>query len=141
MVGNGATNWTYDVWPSFSATAANLTTIPLSLWKQIEENDCVIYFHGVRPSTDTPICKELGYKVNKLTEDLNWYDLYRQNYALSPLNGDSEDRYATAIIGGEERTFKRGYTQQEYTPWAEHIKGSKYSDVVLGDFVTFYMNR
>ena len=141
MVGNGATNWTYDVWPSFTATAANLTTIPLKLWKDMEANNCVAYFHNVRPSTDTQICLDLAAKVQASTSDLNWYDLYRQNYALSPLNGDSEDRYATAVIGGEERTFKRGYTQREYTPWAEHIKHSRYSDVVLGDFVTFYMNR
>jgi len=139
MVGNGATNWSYDVWPSFTATAANLNAIPLSLWKEMEANDCVAYFHNVRPATDTPECKRLAAKISKDTSDLNWYDLYRQNYDLSPLNG--EDRYATTIIGGEERTYKRGYTQKEYTPWAEHIFDSKYSDVVLGDFVTDYMNR
>ena len=77
MVGNGATNWTYDVWPSFTATAANLTTIPLSLWKDMEANDCVAYFHNVRPATDTQICKELAAKVSASTSDLNWYDLYR----------------------------------------------------------------
>ena len=77
MVGNGATNWSYDVWPSFTATAANLTTIPLSLWKDIEDHGCIAYFDNLRPATDTPICKALAAKVNAATEDLNWYDLYR----------------------------------------------------------------
>jgi len=77
MVGNGATDWTYDVWPSFAATVANMNIIPFSLLDELEANNCVVYFHNVRPSTDTPECKRLGLKLNKLTEDLNWYDLYR----------------------------------------------------------------
>ena len=141
MVGNGATDWTYDVWPSFAATVANMNIIPFSLLDELEANNCVVYFHNVRPSTDTPECKRLGLKLNKLTEDLNWYDLYRQNYDLSPLNG--EERFGTTVIGGEERRYKRGYTPKEYTPFATDLFGSdsKFGDVVLGDFVTFYMNK
>lgn len=140
MVGNGATNWTYDVWPSFMGTAANMNVIPQSLRQDAIDNDCHAYFHGVRPSTKTPECEAIAAKLQELTGSLNWYDLYRENYALSPLTLEGEDRYATTVIGGEERRYKRGYTQAEYTPFALHMQNNKYSDVILGDYLTYYMN-
>ena len=63
MVGNGATNWSYDVWPSFAATAANMNVISMNLWKEIEDNGCEAYFHGVRPATKTPKCIALAAKA------------------------------------------------------------------------------
>ena len=140
MVGNGATNWTYDVWPSFTATAAAMTTIPLDLWRDAEKYNCVAYFHGIRPATKSPECDAVAARLDTLTGKLNWYDLYRQNYDLSPLRG-SDDRTGYTEVGGEPRTYKRGYTQREYTPFAEHIFNSEYSDVVLGDYVSYYMNQ
>lgn len=138
MVGNGATNWTYDVWPSYAATAANLTTIPLDLWRDYEANNCATYFHNVRPAVKTPECDAIYARMAELTDKLNWYDLYRTNYAISPLN--EEDRYAKTIIGGEEKTYKRGYTMKEYTPWAQHIFNSARSNDIISDYVSYYMN-
>lgn len=37
MVGNGATNWSYDVWPTFPATLANMQIIQQSLLDDWEE--------------------------------------------------------------------------------------------------------
>jgi len=56
MVGNGATNWSYDVDPTFAQTVAGMSIIPQSLLAKWEENDCHRYFMDVRPATKTPIC-------------------------------------------------------------------------------------
>lgn len=56
MVGNGATNWTYDVEPAFPATAANFNVIPYHLYETFEKNDCHYYFHDVRSPSKSPIC-------------------------------------------------------------------------------------
>jgi len=34
MVGNGATDWDYDVHPSFAATVANFNIVPQTLLKE-----------------------------------------------------------------------------------------------------------
>merc|ERR1719223_764377 len=70
---------------------------------------------------------------------LNWYDLYRHNYDL-PASSNA-DRLGTTVIDGETRTYKRGMTQAEYTPFASHIVNSESANVVNGDFLTDYMNR
>jgi len=43
------------------------------------------------------------------------------------------------MINGEEKTYKRGYTQAEYTPWLSHMMG-KQEQPILGDYVSDYMN-
>ena len=42
------------------------------------------------------------------------------------------------MIDGEERTYRRGYTRSEYTPWLAATKGD--DKVILGDYVTDYLN-
>jgi len=73
---------------------------------------------------------------------LNWYDLYRAPIPetallVSDVQGDA--RYKTTTINGEERKYKRGYTQSEYTPWVSGMKHDK--EVILGDYISDYMNR
>ena len=45
----------------------------------------------------------------------------------------------TTWIGGEERTYKRGYTRKEYTPWMFDADSTD-DQPILGDAVTDYMN-
>ena len=139
MVGNGATNWDYDVHPSFAATVANFNIIPQKMLKEWNDNECFYSFHDVLPKHMPPKCVELAAKSEELTKDLNWYDLYRINWP-SPLSvGDRhQERYGTTTIDGETRTYKRGYTMQEYTPWAQHLQHAE--GPLLGDFVSDYMN-
>jgi len=139
MVGNGATNWSYDVWPTFPATLANFQIIQQSLLADWETEGCAGYFHNVRPATKTPKCIAMAKRMNDLSGSLNWYDLYRKNYDL-PMT-TNEDRIGTTVINGEERTYKRGMTQAEYTPFATHILDSPSAHVSNGDFLTDYMNR
>ena len=68
---------------------------------------------------------------------LNWYDLYRP---LIQYKSSSEaDRHGETVIDGEIKTYRRGMTMQEYTPWASHLSSD--SSILLNDFVTDYMNR
>jgi len=50
MVGNGATNWSVDVEPSFPATVAYFNIIPLDLLDTFNKNNCHFYFY---PGYDT----------------------------------------------------------------------------------------
>ena len=52
--------------------------------------------------------------------DLNIYDFFRTNEV--PITPPSaEDRIGTAMVNGVEKTYKRGMTQAEYTPWLKHL--------------------
>ena len=110
MVGNGATNWSYDVWPTFPATLANFQIIQQSLLADWETEGCAGYFHNVRPATKTPKCIAMAKRMNDLSGSLNWYDLYRKNYDLPAANST---RLGTTIIEGKTRTYKRGMTMAE----------------------------
>jgi len=139
MVGNGATNWTYDVWPSYPQTLANFQVIQQSLLDDFEKQDCHAYFHNVRPHSTSAECEAMAKRIMDLSGSLNWYDLYRKNYdlqATTPI-----DRMGETLIDGEVRTYKRGMTQAEYTPFLPHIMSSAGGNVPNGDFVSDYMNR
>lgn len=137
MVGNGATNWDFDVWPSFPATVANFSIIPNSLYQKYLSSDCHAYFHNVYPATETEACKDVAKQLANLTIELNWYDLYRKNYDLAA----ASPRLGSTVIGGETRTYRRGMTMAEYTPWAAHILDSRSAHTRNGDYLSDYMNR
>ena len=84
-------------------------------------------------------CAELWDNITTLTGGLNWYDLYRPVYPESILS--EEERIGKTVIGGVERTYKRGYTHREYTPWISHIMGPKKAkEQVFGAVVSDYLN-
>jgi|Transcript_20013 carboxypeptidase C (cathepsin A) len=136
MVGNGATNWSYDVWPSFPQTLANFQIIEQSLLEDWEKQGCAAFFHNVRPATKTDECEAMAKRMGELSGQLNWYDLYRKNYDLPAV-----DRRGETVIDGKVRTYKRGMTMAEYTPFATHILDTPAAQAVNGDFLTDYMNR
>lgn len=80
----------------------------------------------------------MAKRMMDLSGQLNWYDLYRHNYDL-PMT--PADRMGETVINGERRTYKRGMTMAEYTPFATNILDSKSAQAVNGDFLTDYMNR
>jgi len=84
-----------------------------------------------------PKCDALAARSEELTKDLNWYDLYRINWPSSLL--EEKSRYGTSIVDGVAKHYKRGYTMQEYTPWAPHLQHT--NGPILGDFVSDYMNN
>lgn len=46
MVGNGATNWKYDVWPSFQDTVYNFNMIPKDWLDTFKANNCYFSFNN-----------------------------------------------------------------------------------------------
>lgn len=46
----------------------------------------------------------------------------------------------TTVIGGEVKTYKRGMTMSEYTPWLKYKLFDNDTEPILGDFFTDYMN-
>lgn len=68
----------------------------------------------------------------------NIYDLYRKDYDILSAELGDESRLGTTMLGGEEKTYKRGYTPAEYTPW---LAGFGDSDLILGSPVSDYLNR
>lgn len=145
MVGNGATNWDFDVSPSFPETVYNFNLIPKTMVDSYNDNGCIIYFNNFRPTngTSNETCQDLFNQMANLTQDLNWYDLYRIPNPLGSskkvLRATDKERMGKVNIGGVEKTYKRGYTFAEYTPWIKNHPGA-FSQRVYGDYVTDYIN-
>jgi cathepsin A (carboxypeptidase C) len=142
MVGNGATDFHYDVWPSFADVVWGKQIIPTSLYNNLKKDKCVQYFHGVfSGNTDTGDCKTYWDEMMALTADLNWYDLYREKYGQGlSAPPTMEERTRTVEIGGELKTYKVGYTPNEYTPWLKEAMGTN-GDNTLSDYVSLYLNK
>lgn len=116
-MGNGATDWDYDVSPVFPEVVYNFNLIPPRLIKNYTSNGCTFFFNDVRkPSPDNAVCNDLWNQINDLWVGLNWYDLFRKTYPNSALPADKNaaitemSRTKTVIIGGQEKTYKSGYT-------------------------------
>ena len=72
-----------------------------------------------------------------LKKNLNVYDLYRPVYD-STLRLKDSIREGEVTINGEKRTYKRGFTHEEYTPW---LKEKDFKSILLGEFMADYVNR
>lgn len=139
IVGNGATNWAYDVQPAFPNTAFYFDLIPRALLDTFNSNNCS-YNNANIPVTNPPICDTTWDKIQDLTGGLNWYDLYRKVYPDTLLSGN---RQGSSIVNGEEKIYKRGRTMYEGANFAKHMldKDGKDNTPILGDYVSDYLNR
>ncbi len=113
-----------DISPSFPDVVANFNIIPPRLLKNYTMNNCHFYFRDVKaPNPDSPVCNELWGKINDLWQGLNWYDLFRKVYPQSAVPSsvsetvDALSRERTVQIGDEIKTYKAGFTFQEYIGW------------------------
>jgi len=115
MVGNGVTTFAqdYPITPGYPATVANFQVVPMSLWHEFEKEGC----GQVLPEELSVKCRALELRMNQLSKDLNYYDLYRPNIPGSLLS----NRRGETVIDGEKREYKRGYTRAEYTPFAKFV--------------------
>jgi carboxypeptidase C (cathepsin A) len=117
LVGNGATTWDYDNSPSIPVTAVDMGLVPVSLLEEWNTNGCIFYFRDVKPSGGVN-CGPIWDKMSASFNDLNIYDFFRTNEVS---NTAVEDRMGKSMVNGEEKTYKRGMTQAEYTPWLKHL--------------------
>lgn len=53
----------------------------------------------------------------------------------------AEERIGKSVIDGVEKTYKRGFTHREYTPWLKKTLGPKpVREQVFGGVVSDYFN-
>jgi len=113
IVGNGVTNYTFDTGRAYAG---------MGFWHSLyslEMHDDIIKYHCKFANVDEDIggeedeaeCKKLQSKFYNLVSKLNIYDVYRECYY------DDSDRLGTATINGKLKTYKRGMTAREYTPF------------------------
>ena len=122
MVGNGATDFNYDVNPAFPRTLYNFNIITLEQIEAYEKNNCHFYFRDVMPHSTSAECIKANNDISDMASKLNWYDLYRKVYPASSLL-QAKPRLGSTVVEGKEMTYKRGMTMQEYTPWLKHRVG------------------
>jgi len=143
IVGNGVTNWHVDTNPVVPETLFWMNVIPTKLMNEFQANDCNFYGNGVfKPDVPTKTCYELWARMQQLLIHLDPYDLFRQVYhdPNSSAHLESEQgRLGTSMVEGELKTYRKGMTRAEYTPWAnnELVTESKHR---LGDYTSDYMN-
>lgn len=146
MVGNGATDWDIDINPAFPEVVFNFNLVPKSLLDDFQTNNCHYYFNDLKTFPNTKICNDTWDAINALTQDLNWYDLFRKTYPGGPLLASSKastvpaDRIGYTTIDGVEKTYKIGKTMHEYTPWAKHVLRSSPGPVLQAGMSGF-LNR
>jgi len=63
LVGNGATNWNYDVSPSFPETVYNFNLIPKKYQDFFDQNNCTYYFNDFRNHTGPDTCDPVWEKM------------------------------------------------------------------------------
>jgi carboxypeptidase C (cathepsin A) len=146
IVANGVADWNVDVSPSFPDVVYNFNIIPTALLKNYTNSSCHNYFMDVMPPSNDTVCVDLWKKINALWQGLNWYDLFRHVYPQNAMpTNDSiamdTPRYKTVKVGDEEKTYKVGFTFQEYTKWLGEIPLYMAAQPVLGTFLSDYVNR
>jgi serine carboxypeptidase-like clade 2 len=149
MVGNGATDWEFDVSPSFPEAAHGFNIIPRKLLKNFTDAGCKVYFNDFKSRDGPPACNQMWDQIGAYAAHLNWYDLMR-HHTFDPnsndtLMSDSPDRYRTIERGGKNVTYKRGYTFSEMFSWHRShpgvILGKQFREVVKAGDISDYMNN
>jgi len=143
IVGNGATNWEFDASPAFPATAQGFSVIPPKLYEDYVAANCTDYFREIWPMPNPEVCEPLNDQINDITQNLYIYDLLRPIPSSGGLKASDPERIGVAIVDGEEKYYKRGYTMAEYTPWLKKHPLANQEVVeehILGDYVSDYVN-
>jgi carboxypeptidase C (cathepsin A) len=133
IVGNGVTNYTYDCEPAYLGMGFWHSLYGTELHDKMEEYGCEFVREEEKPE-----CAELQKQFYSLVEKVNIYDVYRHCYYE-----DETPRYGVANINGENKTYKRGMTAKEYTPFL--FKDSKNGGIIppciYGTGPTDYFNK
>ena len=111
--------------------------IPHYIYDFLVTNNCVFFFNDFKPHTGPAKCEEYMGKLEALLEGFNFYDLY-QPASMNP-TAETESREGVTWVGGEQRTYKRGMTQKEYTPFVRHFKDG-YEGLTTAHKLSDYVN-
>lgn len=99
--------------------------------------NCHYYFNDLKKYPNKPECDGMWSDIQKARGNLNWYDLFRTEVPKTKLLKDI-NREGSVIVAGEEKKYTRGFTMQEYTPWAKHLLQD--SPHLLGAGLSDYVN-
>mmetsp|Transcript_6525 Transcript_6525/g.10489 ORF Transcript_6525/g.10489 Transcript_6525/m.10489 type:complete len:363 (+) Transcript_6525:42-1130(+) len=140
LVGNGATHWDYDVSPSYPQTLYGFNMISKQLFDEFNDQGCEYYFNDFRTHKGPDTCDDLWEQINAAAEDMWWYDMYRPDpQGKLPTEVEREGK---VTVGGQEKTYKRGYTPRELTPWlAKMNPKNKHLDRVMDVSLSDYINQ
>jgi len=144
LVGNGATDWLVDNAPSIPPTITKFGLVPQPWLDQFEQDGCKYYFSdSLYPHEGGPECDDLYDKIMGMIQDLNIYDMFRTNLIDVSDEGERvfksvEDRMRTVNINGHEKTYKRGFTSNEYLWWSN--SPLKSDNDLTGEFLSDWMN-
>lgn len=156
IVGNGATDWTYDVMPSFPDVVKYFNLIPESIHQNYTDHGCIYFFNGTMKFDEAKgtadDCFAIWSQIEELTEGLNWYDLYRKKGGLG-ISKKTHDLWGeplenpyygkTTLKDGRETTYKRGHSFSDYVgrQMMHPSLQKKFDDNILGDTTTDYFNN
>ena len=101
MIGNGLTNFNYDMHAAYIDVAYAHSLISMDLHTRIKENGC--HFSMV-DKHQTPICLELQDMFFGNLTNVNMMNL------LDICHGAKDEKLGFSTIGGKLRTYKRYYT-------------------------------
>jgi len=146
MVGNGVTNWTYDTQPAYVEMAYWHSLYDTATYRAMKNNSCDFTLFN---DNMTDVCQGLLDKFNYAVKDINVYNILGTCYGLPETPADANQFYKAGDLGrtmvnGQLKTYKKGFTAAEYTPWIKH-RQSKLGDdglppCVYGIPVTDWMN-
>ena len=145
IIANGVTDWTIDTAPAMAAMLFWHNLIDLDMEMKLKENNCFPWKLSVYAGKEGPRNEvECDSLMDTIMDDylpgINPYDIYRTCYD----NYAPGERVGKQLLNGKERSYKRGFTQSEYTPWFFE-KNPKLKniipDCVSGQGVSDYFNR
>lgn len=120
MVGNGVTNWHYDTNAAYIEMGYWHSLYSTTIYDKMQENNCDYGESGREIRSD--ICDDLDDQFQESVKDINIYDILGYCYHNQD---ETPERYGTTMLNGEEITYKRGYTAEEYTPWIKNAKSEE----------------
>lgn len=147
MVGNGVTNWKYDTSPAYLKMGFWHSLIDQKTYNAMTEQKCD-FSQLSFDITPSKACMDLFDKFNKGVEKVNIYNIFGYCYGLK----EGDEGYAAAnelgiyTVGGQIKTYKKGLTAKDYTPWAWHgdlraASGLKETPpCVNGQFIIKFLN-
>lgn len=126
MVGNGVTNWKYDTTPAYLKMGFWHSLYDYRMYKNMTDNNCD--YSGVNfnewPSKE---CTEMFNKFDNYVSKVNIYNIFGYCYGLKADHPDAvaPNEMGFAVVNGQIKTFKKGFTAYDYTPWAMHREYKK----------------
>jgi hypothetical protein len=121
MVGNGVTNWTYDTTTAFVDMSYWHSLMSTELHDKITEAKCD--FGGPYMRNASQECIEYLNQFDDEVADVNVYDIFGTCWGAGPYPQASEPHLY--------ESHKRGWTQNEYTPWLR--RPTRSGDDILRD--------